>query len=233
MKKTVLILIVLLNIYLIAQNTKTDSYTNDSEKSIVSMMRKFERTAIQNKLIKPKLKFGLELLRTDKQNQKIFIRKSEYPLEESKRDIYTKYNFNLSIYEGTINIPLEIYNPKKQDIAEKSKKVDEANFKYHLEIIPINKEGDVYTLKLMIVCSEKNVGHFYYKGEKYMSDKAIGFEKTIDLKLGEKIKLDLELTRDRWQIEDVVDHKKVVFDSMQDYYKYFNDYLILSLDNSN
>jgi len=31
-------------------------------------------------------------------------------------------------------------------------------------------------------------------------------------------------------VEDIVDGQKVVFESNKDYYNYFNDYLILSLE---
>lgn len=234
MKKLIFSLLIVANSFVFPQQNEREIIFNHkdawADTGAVAYFRKIEKIAIKNNLIKPKFKLGLELLRTDKQNQEIFLRKSEYPLQLSSKEIFVKNDFQFSVYDGEISFPLEIYNPNKKVFLEKSKKLKEVKSRYVLEVIPINRNDDTYTFKLTIMGFFLKFGYHMYKGQKYENNLGVGFQREINLRVGEKIKLDIELTKFPWKIDDIIDGKKIIFDSAKDYYNYFNDYLILSLE---
>lgn len=232
MKKIIIFLIVLTNLLLLAQSDKKTK-PSSVEEAIRSVYGKLEKTALKNNVVKPKLNLGLELLRTDKQNQQIFIKKSEYPLGFLKTTLFKPSNFKLSIYEGIISVPIQIYNPEKKEMSLKSKKVHDAESEYRLEIIPVDKQNNTYTLMITISSSFRKIS-FVAAGKKRSEtnqfEESYGHKK-INLTVGEKIKITTgDYRAYQWGIEDIIDGKKIIFDSTKDYYDYFNDYLILSLE---
>ncbi len=234
MKKLIIFLIVMASVFAYAQTEKKPA-RRSVEEVTRSLYGKLEKTALANNVIKPKLNLGLELLRTDKQNQEIFIKKSEYPLGFLKTTLFKPSNFKLSIYEGIISIPVQIYNSEKKELSLKSNKLKEAESEYRLEIIPVDKHDNTYTLMVKISSSFTNIS-FTTAGNERFETKSKSFgeaygHKKIELKVGEKIKITAgDYRAYQWGIEDVIDGKKVIFDSNKDYYNYFNDYLILSLE---
>lgn len=232
MKKLIIFLIVVTSFFAYSQTEKKPA-RRSVEEVTRSLYGKLEKTALANNVVKPKLSLGLELLRTDKQNQEIFLKKSEYPLGFLKTTLFKPSNFKLSIYEGIISIPVQIYNPDKKELSLKSKKVQEAESEYRLEIIPVDKHDNTYTLMVTIGSSFRNIS-YVMAGDKRSDTKQFGEaygHKKIELKVGEKIKITAgDYRAYQWGIEDVIDGKKIIFESNKDYYNYFNDYLILSLE---
>lgn len=233
MKKIIIFLIVITSVLAYSQTEKKPA-RRSVEEVVRSLYGKLEKTALANNVIRPQLNLGLELLRTDKQNQQIFIKKSEYPLDFLKTTLFKPSNFKLSIYEGIVTSPVQIYNPEKKELSSKSKKMQEVESEYRLEIIPVDKKGDTYTLMIKIARSFRNIS-FVMAGDKRSETKQFGEaygHKKIELKVGEKIKITTADYRAQyqWGIEDIIDGKKIIFDSNKDYYNYINDYLILSLE---
>lgn len=232
MKKIIFLLIVLTGLISFAQ-TEKKTKPKSVEEVVRSLYGKLEKTALGNNVVKPRLNLGLELLRTDKQNQQIFLKKSEYPLGFIKTNLFKPSNFKLSIYEGIISVPIQIYNPEKRDLSLKSKKVQDAESEYRLEIIPINKKDNTYTFSINIGTSFKKISFVTFnnkRSETKQFGEAYG-PKQVELKVGEKLKLTAgDYRAYQWGIEDVIDGKNITFESNKDYYNYFNDYLILSLE---
>lgn len=233
MKKIIILLMMFTSLFSFAQTERKTKHRS-VEEGIRSLYGKLEKTALDNNVIKPKLNLGLELLRTDKQNQQIFIKKSEYPLGFLKTTLFRPSNFKLSIYEGKITVPVQIYSPEKKELSLKSKKVQEAESEYRLEIIPVDKKDETYTLSIDVGTSFRKIG-YVLAGNKRSETNQYGEvygPKLIKLKVGEKIKITTSDYRAfQWGIDDVIDGKKITFESAKDYYNYFNDYLILSLEN--
>ncbi len=218
--KTILIFILgLFNCIAIAQFSKAiPDFKNSAESK-----RFVERTDF---------KFGMELVRLDKNNKEILMRKLEYPLRFFKKEWNEKWQTNFSNYVGRITIPLEIYNPAKKEAAPKSAKVKGSQINYTLSVTPMQKRGDIYTCQLMYMVAINNISFKEFNGEKYPNETAENQSMNpIDIKVGEKVKIDLEGSFSTiWGIEDSVDGKPVTFNAKEDYHNYFNDYLIISLE---
>ncbi len=205
-----------------------------SENIVIEFYRKLEKEAIKNNVVKPKLKLGLEILRTDKMEKEIWLKKSEYPLGLLKTTLFDPKNFKLSIYSGKITIPIQIYSPYKKTLAEKSSKMEKMKLNYTVELIPIKKEGDVYTFHSSIGFEYRDFYPETFCGKPYkVSTGGWGFlgSKEIKMKIGEKIKLETSKYNNfSWTVSDMIDGKKITFDSQKDYFDYFNDYIILYLE---
>lgn len=231
MKKIIILLIVLTSLFSVAQTEKKTKHRS-VEEVVRSLYGKLEKTALENNVVKPKLNLGMELLRTDKKGQQIWLKKSEYPLGFKTTKLFNPNNFKLSIYEGKIIIPLQIYNPSQKDLALKSKKIQDTQITYVLEIIPIDKKGSTYTLNVSVINIFEDFSYYTPEGKRINSNSS-GFEysKKIELTIGEKVKLDTDNFHSfKWYVEDIIDGQKIVFNSNKDYYDFFNDYLILSLE---
>jgi hypothetical protein len=232
MKQILFLLFTIFSVMAIAQ-TQSKKKMPSVEEVVGKVYGGLEKTALENNVIKPKLNLGMELLRTDKNGKQILIKKSEYPLGLIKTKLFNPNNFKLSIYEGNIKIPLHIYSPDKNELALKSKKIQQSEFSYEIEIIPIKKKEKIYTFQLRVGQIYNHFAHYIQSSKKEQPSGYYGlsYSKEIEIELGESLKIDANNFKTfKWYVEDVVGNNKIVFDSDKDYYNYFNDYLILSLE---
>ena len=86
---------------------------------------------------------------------------------------------------------------------------------YSVLCVPVEKENRGYSFQLMI-CQGISSNVRYY------------FMKDISLRSNDRIKIDLK--PGHWKFEEAVGEEKLVIDALEDYDKYVNDYLILSLE---
>lgn len=193
---------------------------------------KTEEDSTKRILERKNFKFGMELVRTDKANKEILVRKLEYPLKFIKQEWNEKFKIMVSNYTGRIVVPLEIYNPEKKDLAEQSAKVKRAYINYVLSIFPLELKDDVFTCQLFYMVDIFNITFKEFDGKKFSNENA-GNQgaRPIKIKLGEKVKIDLEGAYSTiWGIEDTIDGAPVTFRANEDYNNYFNDYMIISLE---
>lgn len=177
-------------------------------------------------------KFGMELVRLDKNNKEILIRKLEYPLKVVRQEWNEKWQTNICTYAGRITFPLDIYNPQKKELAINSSKVRSAKINYTLSVSPFQKKEDTYTCQLIYMTEIMNISFKKVNGVKYPNETAGNHSMNpIKIKVGEKVKINLEdALSTLWGIEDTVAGTSVTFEAEEDYNKYFNDYLIISLE---
>lgn len=229
MKKTIFFIVFLSIFSIVSAQTKPKNV----EETVKRLFGKLEEKALSNGVNKPKLKLGIEFIRTEKSTQRILIKKSEYPLTDMKTTLFDPKNFKLSFYEGKISIPLEFYSNDKKDLALKSKKIQNAKITIELMVVPINKIGSKYVFFARTGESYENFDHFSHDGKKSSSN-YIGMmvsKNEIALNLGESIKLDINtFSFEEWYVEDNIEGQKVRFESKKDYFDCFDDYLILTLE---
>ena len=163
------------------------------------------------------LKIGLEYVRTNKKGNEVLLRKLEYPLIRGKNLAVNNKLFPLNtyIYKGKITTAYVIYNKEKENLFKKSKYANYSN-NFIIYAIPLSKKGDKYSFKLIIVYWLINGGSRSYQ--------------EIELVPDQKYKLSLINVRNSGSSEEIIDGERFIIDPVEDYNKYVDEYLIISLE---
>ena len=171
-----------------------------------------------SKLSKTNLKMGMEYIRTDKAGKEILAKSLDYPLKGSNL-VTTKtefYEIPVKIYKGLISLPFIVYDSHKQSIISRSPFLSSLKYHYSILVIPLNNKGDVYTFDVFIPRETVGEDSYYYK-------------KQIQLKVGENIRI--ELKQGHWGQSAIEQNERIHISGDEDYYKYINEYYLLSLEN--
>ncbi|MBI3123365.1 MAG: LysM peptidoglycan-binding domain-containing protein [Ignavibacteriales bacterium] len=158
--------------------------------------------------------FGIDLVRTDRNGNKVILKRTDFPLKSFLLNTGTESipEFK-TLYYGFIEVPVQIYNPAKLTLFNNSNKSKKNSF-CSVYVIPLVKEKNNYNLELIISRGD-NSGNYSYS-------------KKVTLAAGEKI--NIELQPDNWRYEEVVEGERMQLNSEEDYNKYVKDYLILTLE---
>lgn len=177
------------------------------------------RSQKESQLGNTSFKLGLEYIETDKNKQEISFRKLSYPLVSVGAIPIKDTIFNLSnnIYSGCIIVPLKVGNKTKENKLNELGLLDKTQKEFYVAVIPISKKDDLYTLDVLVGTRmvRSNIGLWY-----------VSRGKRIVLKLGDTIKLDIKYSRKMFLRKYGGYH----IDLEEDYYKYYDEYLLFSLD---
>jgi len=194
MNKKIVILTILLNCAIIAQVKINDEWFKIYkflQKEMVNdgLDKNYEYLATEafdNNLGKVQLKIGLEHLRIHENNEKILIRKSEFPIPDIKKYLVSQDMIRpvgINMFAGLFEIPISTLKIPKVLFASLDEKDQESNYTIGLIVSPIDNKDNTYTFRLSFVTAIKICGKYssvWFRGQ------------NIDMEIGEKIKIEID-----------------------------------------
>lgn len=156
-------------------------------------------------LAKRSIKFPSEIYRIYPDNNSA----QGYPYKNSK-------GFLLDIWKGYFSLPFENYNPAKKQLFAESIEYKNSQIKYSLKAIPLAIERDKYSFNVII--SQDIWGGL------------LVYSKKITLEPGKALRIDVETGGNLSRTEELKGGKQLVLRLDEDYQKYVNEYIILTLE---
>lgn len=184
----------------------------------VDIYKSLEKSMTKSTIGMTDLKIGFEYLRTDKSGNEILEKANDIQLKSSNLASTEKEFFEMpiNIYKGLILLPFKVYDKKKQDIINKSSFLSKLKYNYSILVIPLSEKDGIYTFEIYIPREPLGGGGGYY------------YKKEIQLKLGEKIRI--ELRKGHWAQSAIVENEQIGISGDSDFYPFINEYYLLSLD---
>ncbi len=128
-------------------------------------------------------KFSLEFLRINGKKDEILLRQYKYPLPDIKQEL-TKNDFikdiNVKLFAGLFAIPITQFDLPVNILEKFDQEQKESEVLYGLLILPLKKQGNVYTLNLTLVTDIKLFGEIAHTCNVGMN---------IKMSVGERIKI--------------------------------------------
>jgi hypothetical protein len=135
---------------------------------------------------KKNLKFGLEILRVKDDVKEIISQKYDYPLPDIKKELEESGlidSTDVDIYAGLFSIPINTLSTKAEFVSSMPDELKESFYSQGLLIIPGKFENNSYSVRLCFMTGIKIYGTAYI---------TLFRNQDIQLKVGEKIKIDID-----------------------------------------
>jgi hypothetical protein len=165
-----------------------------------------------------KIIFSGEYIRTNKAGNSLLLRK-QFKFTTEDNIIYSRDDnslvFPMTVNWGFTSVPYINYNPQNAELFAKSRDYSESRIDFNIMLLPLDKKSSTYTFNLFI--------------KRYILSGGYTYSKTIKIKKGEKLRIDLDEAAGLYRHE-VIDGKDLYIDVKKDYSDYVNECLLLKLD---